>query len=296
MVQKEQYLEKARHGSALFPMEYYHCLYPAWLSALPVHWHEEFEITYIRKGSCTYLIDLEACPVREGDLLFFASGVLHGIPEGEAQMLETDSFVFHPQMLGSRKDVCGVKYIGPAKSGEVRFPAVIHLGEEGNSLMTEVFEKLKASFLGKEHGYELEVEALLYQFFFLLYKYVPHRRTAPENEEVIEKMKSVLQYIKENYQRPITVSDLAKVCHFSEYYFMRFFKKYMNVTCIEYLNQYRMEIAAGKLAGSSQSVTDVALDTGFQNISYFNRVFRKSYRMTPTQYRNSKQEPGPGPL
>lgn len=62
---------------------------------------------------------------------------------------------------------------------------------------------------------------------------------------------------------------------FQRILFYAFLQKYMNMTCIEYLNQYRMEIAAGKLAESSQSVTDVALDTGFQNISYFNRVFKK---------------------
>lgn len=290
MEQKEEYLEKTNHGSPLFPIEYYHCLYPAGLSALPVHWHEEFEITYIRKGSCTYLVDLEACHAGEGDLLFFASGMLHGIPEGQVRELETDSFVFHPQMLGTGKDVCGVKYVGPARAGEVRFPAVIKKDAVESSGLAEVFEKLKKSFLGKGEGYELESEALLYQFFYLLYKCVPHKRITSENEEVLEKLKNVIRYIKENYQRQVTVSELAGVCHFSEYYFMRFFKKYMNMTCIEYLNQYRMEIAAGKLAESSQSVTDVALDTGFQNISYFNRVFKKSYHMTPTQYRASMQD------
>ena len=110
MEQKEEYLEKTNHGSPLFPIEYYHCLYPAGLSALPAHWHEEFEITYIRKGRCTYLVDLEACHAVE------------------------------------------------------------------SSGLAEVFEKLKKSFLGKGEGYELESEALLYQFFYLLYKCVPHKR------------------------------------------------------------------------------------------------------------------------
>ena len=91
MREKEQYLEKNRHGSAVFPVEYYDCVYPAGLAGLPVHWHEEFEITYVRGGECTYLIDLEPVPVQEGDFLFLASGVLHGIPEGKTRFLETDS-------------------------------------------------------------------------------------------------------------------------------------------------------------------------------------------------------------
>ena len=51
MEQKGQYLEKGRHGTPMFPVEYYDCEYPANLAGLPVHWHEEFEVTYVRKGS-----------------------------------------------------------------------------------------------------------------------------------------------------------------------------------------------------------------------------------------------------
>ena len=82
MEQKGQYLEKGRHGTPMFPVEYYDCEYPANLAGLPVHWHEEFEVTYVRKGSCTYLIDLMPIRVKKGDFLFLPSGVLHGIPEG----------------------------------------------------------------------------------------------------------------------------------------------------------------------------------------------------------------------
>ena len=112
----------------------------------------------------------------------------------------------------------------------------------------------------------------------------------PENRQVVEKLKTVLQYIREHYQQPVTVGELAELCHFSEYYFMRFFKQYMNTTCIEYMNQYRMEIAAGKLLSGVESVTDIALDTGFHNISYFNRVFKKKFGMTPKEYRKAFRE------
>ncbi len=50
MEQKGQYLEQGRHGTPMFPVEYYDCEYPANLAGLPVHWHEEFEVTYVRKG------------------------------------------------------------------------------------------------------------------------------------------------------------------------------------------------------------------------------------------------------
>ena len=76
-------------------------------------------------------------------------------------------------------------------------------------------------------------------------------------------------------------------CGNGSFYFMRFFKQYMHMTCVEYLNQYRMDIAAGKLSAGTESITDIAMDAGFNNISYFNRVFKKSFGMTPREYRKS---------
>ena len=288
MEQKGQYLEKGRHGTPMFPVEYYDCEYPANLAGLPVHWHEEFEVTYVRKGSCTYLIDLMPIRVKKGDFLFLPSGVLHGIPEGNTKMLETESFVFHPGMLGGM-DVCGVKYISPLENGDIRFPYVF--SKEGAGELSKglkmLFDRLKNSFLDRETGYEMEVKACLLEMVLLLYRESSFERRKEENQSTIERLRKVIQYIKENYQKSVTVGELAAVCHFSECYFMRFFKQYMNMTCVEYMNQYRMEIAAERLASGRESITDIALDTGFNNISYFNRVFKKSFGMTPKAYRQA---------
>ncbi len=285
MIGKKQYLEKTRHGTAMFPIEFYYCVYPAGLAGLPVHWHEEFEITSVKGGNCVYYMNLEPFPVKKGDFLFLPSGVLHGIPEGKTRFLETESFVFHPEMLGSRSDICHAKYTAPAEAGEIRFPYVIR-GRAADKL-NETFEELKTAFQKKEKGYELEVKALLLHSMALLFREVPYERRDPENTEVVDKLKIVLQYIKEHYQQQISVKELAEACHFSEFYFMRFFKQYMHMTCIEYLNQYRMDIAAGKLSAGTESITDIAMDAGFNNISYFNRVFKKSFGMTPREYRKS---------
>lgn len=290
MEEKRQYLEKRHHGTSLFPADYYHCVYPAGLAGLPVHWHEEFEITRVQRGSCTYLINLEPCQVKEGDFLFLPSGMLHGIPEGKTRLLETDSFVFHPAMLGGRTDACGVKYIAPVEKGEICFPAVVRAEDtdrEFSERLESLVGRLRRSFVEKEEGYELEVKAGLLEILLLLYRQVPFERKRQENREVIEKLRAVLQYIKENYQHPLSVAELAEVCHLSEYYFMRFFKQHMNMTCVEYINQYRMEIAAGRLAEGRSSITDIALDAGFNNLSYFNRVFRRSFGMTPKAYRQA---------
>ena len=71
MNQNPNLQEPVQHGSIMFPLEYYHCIFPLSLSGLPVHWHEEFEITLVRKGSCTYQIDLQPYLIREGVQSYF---------------------------------------------------------------------------------------------------------------------------------------------------------------------------------------------------------------------------------
>lgn len=280
-----RYLEKTKHGTTMFPVEYYDCRYPLGLSSLPVHWHDEFEITYIRAGQGTYLIDLKPCRVKAGDILFLPSGILHGIPEGEAEFLESDSFVFHPDFLGTGEDLGRMKYIEPLRRGDVRFAPVIRPGETGAESMVQELQALRRCFTEKQRGYELEVKARLFGLLSLFYRYLPSRAGESRANEAVEKIRDVVQYIRQHYPETVSVADLAAVCHFSEYYFMRFFKQHMNMTCVEYLNQYRLEIAAGRLISGGEAVTEVALDTGFRNISYFNRAFKRKFGMTPGEYR-----------
>ena len=79
-------------------------------------------------------------------------------------------------------------------------------------------------------------------------------------------------------------AELADVCNFSDYHFMRFFKKHMNMTCIEYINNLRLEKSVELFKQGNTSIVDVSLSVGFNNLSYFYRAFNKKYHMTPLSY------------
>ena len=107
MNQNPNLLERVRHGSVMFPLEYYHCVFPLGISNLPVHWHKEYEITLVRKGSCTYQIDLQTYKIREGDILLLPPEMLHGTGEEPKEEFITDSVVFCLDMLESKRtDSC----------------------------------------------------------------------------------------------------------------------------------------------------------------------------------------------
>ena len=87
-----------------------------------------------------------------------------------------------------------------------------------------------------------------------------------------------------NYGEEISIADVAAACYFSQYHFMRFFKKYMGTSCGEYLKNLRLEKAAKAFASGNTGILDVAMESGFRNLSYFYREFQKKYGYTPKQF------------
>ncbi len=286
MNQNPNLMETVQHGTVMFPLEYYHCVFPLGVGNLPVHWHEEFEITLVRKGSCTYQVDLQSYRITEGDLLLLPPGMLHGTGERPDAEFITDSLVFRLDMLESQlPDSCTTRFLAPLAGGTIRFPVYLAASDPAAGLLRSTFEAICDIFLKKPAGYELEIKSQLLHLFFLLYGHVPYQKNDPTHSEITDKLKLVLQFIQDHYQRTVTVQELADLCHFSEYHFMRFFKRHMNMTCIEYMNQYRLEMASRQLAGTELPITSIALESGFNNISYFNRVFKKKFGVTPKEYR-----------
>lgn len=102
-------------------------------------------------------------------------------------------------------------------------------------------------------------------------------------------MKIVLKYIENNYMQKITIGDIAAAVGFSESHFMRYFKETMGTSFVEYLRDYRLTIASRLLTSSDSSILNIAAETGFENLSYFNRVFKEKYKMTPRQFRKESR-------
>ena len=99
-------------------------------------------------------------------------------------------------------------------------------------------------------------------------------------------VKKVLDYISAHYREPLSVKELSGLSNYSEFYFMKLFKQYTGKTTAAYLNDYRLEKAKSLLLHTDASVTDIALDVGFNNTSYFiKKNFRKPISCPPHKFR-----------
>ncbi|MCI8292558.1 MAG: AraC family transcriptional regulator [Hespellia sp.] len=276
--------ENAKHGEASFPVQKYITRLSVEYPVVTTHWHEEAELTLITKGACSYQVDLTDYEVKEGDLLFIPPLVLHAISCGVSEEVLSETYVFHMNFLGGNStDVCSTRYLTPIMNQEISMPCLITRKEPVYDLLRNIFDQITTLYNDAARGYELALKSLLLQVIFLLLPY-SEKQTASDVRVSSDKLKQVLDYIEQNYAETISVAELAKLCYFSEYHFMRFFKKHMSMTCVEYINNLRLEKAVELFEQGNTSILEVSLSVGFHNLSYFHRAFKKKYHMTPLAF------------
>ncbi|WP_159650916.1 helix-turn-helix domain-containing protein [Vibrio atypicus] len=109
------------------------------------------------------------------------------------------------------------------------------------------------------------------------------------NQEAHQKVQLATRYIESNYANIIRISDLSRSLHMSESSAYRLFEKHYGMSFSDHLKQFRIGKACELLVNTSQPIALVAENTGFQNLSNFNRQFKTVKEMTPTQFRNQFQ-------
>ena len=102
-----------------------------------------------------------------------------------------------------------------------------------------------------------------------------------------ERLKSIIGFIRENYTQLLTLEIMAKEFNMSEKYFSRYFRAGTGQNFTSFLNEIRIEEACILLSETDRTVLDIAYACGYENVSYFNRMFRANMNMTPMKYRSS---------
>ena len=280
------YHETKAHTSAEFPYNTYLCSIPLDFSFVPTHWHEEMELIVIKKGRGKVSIDLIPAEVSAGDMIFVLPGQLHSIEPARGLSMESENIFFKPALLrAANQDLCYREFLQPFFGGLTDFSAHVTPDHPDYRQLSFCIEQIDFLCDTRPEGYQLAVKGLLFQLFFLLISHSQANLPSPGSKKSLDKIKLILSYSQENYARPISIREISAICFYSESHFMKFFKDCMGISFTQYLNDYRLQIAAQLLKETEDNILEVAAATGFENLSYFNRAFKKKYGMTPGRYR-----------
>ena len=268
------------------------CSIPLDFPRVPLHWHDEVELIYIKKGRGAVTVDFHQYKVLGPTLLLILPGQLHSIEQYENESMEYENIIFHPSMLISKQaDTTATGFLLPLFAGQVTVPTVFTPVYPYYTDVVAPIDACDEICKTMPQGYELYIKSKLYEFFFILDNRCRNLSTSKGNRKTLDKIKVVLKYIENNYMNRISIADIAATVDFSESHFMRYFKETMGTSFVDYLRDYRLTMASRLLTTSDSAILDIASETGFDNLSYFNRVFKKKYGMTPRQFR-SESFPG----
>ena len=283
-----------------FPVQvYYTELSKMYMQRIRWHWHPEIEVLIINHGEADILTDDKKIRLHAGQGLFINQNVMHAIePVDEKANCTLYTVVFHPSFLfGYGNTVMSTKYLSPVlTSPSIR---TIELSEEDpwQAKILDYTSSVIASNLTKKTGYELTIKAHLCNLWnCLLEKVTPQSKkkqgTTSQDEA---RVKAAISYIEEHYHEQITLDQLADSIHISKSECCRCFKRTLQVSPIEYLMKYRIFQAVNMLQRGdpqARSMSTLAFHVGFNNASYFNKVFRQFLGCTPSEYKkNIKNDP-----
>lgn len=285
ILEYENYHEKKTHVDMDFPYNTYLCSIPLDFNHVPAHWHEEMEIIYIKKGQGYVTIDFQQYLVRANTLVLILPGQIHSMEQYENFSMEYENIIFQVNMLFSQKEDTSISnFFRPLLNRQITIPTPFSSTSNYYDNLSACIDACDEICKTKPEGYELFIKAKLYEFFYILNTYCKTEGIT-KNVKSLDKIRLIMKYVENHYQDKITIREMAELVEFSESHFMRYFKEAMGISFINYLRDYRLTMAARLLAASDTSILHIAEDVGFDNLSYFNRAFKKQYGMTPRQYR-----------
>lgn len=284
----QDYREGKIHGNAVFPFNIYPCAIPEMFTGVLTHWHDEFEIIYIKKGSGIVTVGRESRSLTAPAVVFVLPGQLHAIGQKETEHMEYENIIFHPRLLtGDKGNSFDMEYLLPLFEGLVQIPTFLPASHALFSVLTKPLDACDSEADKQEKYSPLFVKGQLMLLCYHLRANFPVAEETLLQQSSLNQVKPVLTYIHRNYAEKIRIADVAKSVGFSEAYFMRFFRENMGCSFVSYLNEYRLAQAEILLRTTRESVLDIAQETGFPNFSYFIRSFKLKYGTTPLKYHNT---------
>lgn len=274
------YHESKQRGSLDFPLDYHYIDERHSRYEMPYHWHEEFEILHVLKGTFTLSVDEEQHVLQAGDSAFVASGLLHG---GMPNDCIYECIVFDMRLLLKSNDHCK-QYVSNILHGHI---AVTPHFPEGSKVTRYTLDPMFDALREQSEGYALTTLGCLFQFVGKIYQHSAYQQSStPYGREAKKtlRLKKIFELIESEYNEPLTLTHLSSAAGMTPKYFCRFFKQATHRSPMDYVSFYRVEMACYEIAATEKNVTEIAMDMGYPDVNYFIRMFKKYKGLTPGQY------------
>lgn len=274
-----------------FPFSaFYSEIKPAGNEPLCYHWHECFEISFVKSGSGVYYVNGHTYTMMPGDIILFNNMEPHAWHAISSEPMIQPVVIFDPSLIWKGQDnVIDSEYLKPfygyctnyTNKLPSQHPITIKIFEILNQILEEYNDKPKA--------YELMIKTKLLEIMSYLIRHFQTNEKEVEHilnkKQKLLRLQKVLEFININYAKPIKIHEAAKLAQMSPSYFSTFFKNIIGINFIDYVNKCRVLQAIQAMENTDDTVASIAFSCGFNSLSNFYHAFKKFKGVNPSDFR-----------
>lgn len=243
------------------------------------HSHPFTEIFMVTSGSGKLIANDKEYDISKNDIIVINSYTMHSESSDSNSKLE---YI----LIG----IENLKFNLNSRSGKLVKKDYYILNAKKNSTAVNygIFQELFNEIISKKEYYKETIFALSNLLLSSLYREFNLSYEIDSNDLIIGDFGFLKQYMDANFQKKLSLNDLAKFSHFNKYYLIHNFKKQVGTTPMKYLLKKRVEEAIYLINYTNFSLADIAKNTGFSSLSYFSQAFKKITGLSPQDYKNRK--------
>ncbi|WP_411029139.1 helix-turn-helix domain-containing protein [Spongiimicrobium sp. 3-5] len=248
------------------------------------HFHPEYELVYIEGASATRHVGDHITSYEQSDLVFIGSNIPHlnfdyGVQTDYKKEVVHIKPTFKKQVIDETPELVAIYHLFELSQYGIAF---------NGETKKIVGERLKR--LHQLSPFETYIEIIHILRTLALSKEFSLLHNKPfvnkYNKKEQQRLRQIYAFIDEHYQRKIGLAEVASLSNLGKEAFCRYFKKATGNTFTAFLNQYRVS-QAKRLLLSGKNVSEACYDSGFESLSYFNRIFKKVVRQNPSTFKKS---------
>lgn len=269
------------------------------LENIEPHLHDFVEMAYIAEGRGYHSYNGIEYPIGEGDVFIIEPDQIHSYRCTQNNQLLVYNILFQPSLLKAEWELLGgvtpfvdFYYVEPFLRNTVRFQAHLKLQGGEQIEMKSQINRLLLEYKEKKLGYRILCKTQLIELFVFLSRCYEHVKREPhisvDSDEL--RIRRIAVFISQYYDQPLTLLQVSRMCGMSQTTFSVKFKEYMGHTFIEYRNDLRIKAAQDKLAETTDKISQVAQEVGYDDLSFFNQQFKAFTGVPPGQYRKQIKE------
>ena len=286
--------ELSAHGTIGFPMTVNHDdLWAFEGKYVPIHWHNDLEISLPRKNSAIYQVYGKNYLVHPGEGLLLNQNIPHSCHSPENSHAIYSTILVRPDFLYGElgSDIERNSFRPFLNNAAV--PCIFLSPEtENGAAILDLLNQVEHNFDQKAYCYELKIKGLLCEAFsMILREHQSEFHTfLPSNQVELERHEHMLHFLHTHFDSVFTLQALADDVHLSREVCCRLFKKMTGKTISSYLEEYRVAQSLSLVQSGQYSMMQIADITGFSNASRFASAFRRQFGCNPGEYHSRKQK------